>query len=138
MQRDVDGSVSSLRFELLREGIEDYEYLWLLRTLGDAHFADRVVSDLVVDVSAFSRNSAALFAARERMARRIEKLAANPDPAGLFADNESSSVGAVQALKSRGARHVKLVAFDASEQLVADLAAGWIDSLVVQNPFQMG
>jgi ribose transport system substrate-binding protein len=65
-------------------------------------------------------------------------LTAHPDLAGLFADNESSSVGAVQALKSRGARQVRLVAFDASEQLVADLEAGWIDSLIVQNPFKMG
>jgi ribose transport system substrate-binding protein len=65
-------------------------------------------------------------------------LTAHPDLAGLFADNESSSSGAVQALKSRDARQVKLVAFDASDQLIADLRAGWIDSLVVQNPFRMG
>ena len=65
-------------------------------------------------------------------------LTANPDLAGLFADNESSSSGAVQALKSRNARSVKLVAFDASDQLIADLRAGWIDSLVVQDPFKMG
>jgi ribose transport system substrate-binding protein len=65
-------------------------------------------------------------------------LTAHPDLAGLFADNESSSAGTVQALKSRGAKTVKLVAFDASEQLVADMRAGWIDSIVVQNPFKMG
>ncbi len=65
-------------------------------------------------------------------------LAAHPDLAGVFADNESSSAGAVQALKGRGASHVKLVAFDASEQLIADLREGAIDSLVVQNPFRMG
>ncbi|MCW5980331.1 MAG: substrate-binding domain-containing protein [Bryobacteraceae bacterium] len=65
-------------------------------------------------------------------------LAAHPDLAGLFADNESSSAGSVQALKSRGAKQVKLVAFDTSEQLVADMKAGWIDSFVVQNPFKMG
>jgi hypothetical protein len=73
-QDDVDGPVSSLRFELLREGIEDYEYLWLLKSMGDQEFADRVVRDLVVDVSAFSRNVAELFAARDRMAQRIESL----------------------------------------------------------------
>jgi len=72
------------------------------------------------------------------MALTENMLAANADLAGLFADNESSSSGAVQAVKSRGSRHVKLVAFDASEQLVNDLRAGWIDSLVVQNPFKMG
>jgi len=65
-------------------------------------------------------------------------LTAHPDLAGLFADNESSSSGAVQALKSRAAKQVKLVAFDASEQLVTDLREGFIDSLVVQNPFKMG
>ncbi len=72
------------------------------------------------------------------MALTENMLAAHADLAGLFADNESSSTGAVQALKARGARGVKLVAFDASEQLVNDLRAGWIDSLVVQNPFKMG
>ncbi|MEZ5402592.1 MAG: substrate-binding domain-containing protein [Bryobacteraceae bacterium] len=65
-------------------------------------------------------------------------LTAHPDLAGLFADNESSSVGAVQGLKSRGARNVKLVAFDASQQLVRDCEEGWIDSIVVQDPFKMG
>lgn len=65
-------------------------------------------------------------------------LAAHRDLAGVFADNESSSSGAVQALKSRNARGVKMVAFDASEQLVQDVRDGWIDSLVVQDPFKMG
>jgi ribose transport system substrate-binding protein len=72
------------------------------------------------------------------MAATENVLSAHPDLAGLFADNESSSAGAVQALKSRNARQVKLVAFDASEQLVADLRSGWIDAIVVQNPFRMG
>jgi ribose transport system substrate-binding protein len=65
-------------------------------------------------------------------------LAAHPDLAGIFADNESSSAGALQALKGRGASHVRLVAFDANEQLTASLRDGWIDSIVVQNPFRMG
>jgi len=75
-QKDVDGPVSSIRFELLREGIEDYEYLWLLKSLGDGKFADETVKNMVVDVRAFSRNTEELFAARERMARRIEELLA--------------------------------------------------------------
>jgi ribose transport system substrate-binding protein len=65
-------------------------------------------------------------------------LTAHPDLAGVFADNESSSAGAVQALKSRNAKTVKMVAFDASDQLIDDMKAGWIDSIVVQNPFKMG
>jgi len=73
-QNDVDGPVSSIRLELLREGIEDYEYLWLLKSLGDSDFADRAVQGMAVDVSAFSRNVEELFELRERMAARIESL----------------------------------------------------------------
>jgi ribose transport system substrate-binding protein len=72
------------------------------------------------------------------MAETENILTAHPDLAGLFADNESSSSGAVQALKSRSAKNIKLVAFDASDQLIASLRDGSIDSLIVQNPFRMG
>jgi ribose transport system substrate-binding protein len=72
------------------------------------------------------------------MALTENLLTAHPDLAGLFADNESSSSGAVQGLKSRSARKVKMVAFDASEQLVADVKDGWIDSLILQDPYRMG
>ena len=65
-------------------------------------------------------------------------MTAHSDLVGLFADNETSSSGCVQALKSRNAKTVKLVAFDASDQLIKDMKDGWIDSLVVQNPFKMG
>jgi ribose transport system substrate-binding protein len=65
-------------------------------------------------------------------------LTAHPDLAGLYADNESSADGALQAVKSRGAGKVKLVVMDASESLLAALRSGAVDSIVVQNPFRMG
>ncbi len=65
-------------------------------------------------------------------------LTSHPKLDGIFASNESSTVGAVQALKARGmAGKVKLVGFDSSPSLLDDLRAGIIDSLVLQNPFQM-
>jgi hypothetical protein len=73
-QPNVIGPVSSIRLELLREGIEDYEYLWMLKDLGDKDFAEIMVSNMVVDVSAFSRNVEELYLARQSMARRLEKL----------------------------------------------------------------
>jgi hypothetical protein len=48
-------------------------YLWLVKSLGDEAFADAVARDLVVDVSTFSRNVEELFAARARLAERIEQ-----------------------------------------------------------------
>ena len=71
-QPDVDGPVSSIRFELLREGIEDYVYLSMLEKLGDKAFADKTVESMVVDVGDFSRNATALYNARKSLATRIE------------------------------------------------------------------
>ena len=65
-------------------------------------------------------------------------LTAHPDLRGLFADNESSSVGAVMALKARGNSRVRTVVFDANDQLIADLQDRQIDAMVVQYPFVMG
>jgi len=66
-------------------------------------------------------------------------LTAHPDLLGIFCSNEAGTLGAVQAAKSKGlAGKVKIVGFDASPTLVEDLRAGYIDSLVVQDPFRMG
>ncbi len=73
-QPDVNGPVSSIRFELLREGIEDYEYLWMLKNNGAADFAEQIVHNLVIDVSTFSRNLDELYLARRSMATRLEDL----------------------------------------------------------------
>ena len=64
-------------------------------------------------------------------------LTAHPDADGMFASNETGSVGAAQALRGRQSK-VKLVGFDWSPTLLEDLKTGAIDSLVVQHPFKMG
>ncbi len=65
-------------------------------------------------------------------------LTAHPALDGIFAANESSTVGAVQGVKARGlAGKVKIVGFDSSPTLLEDLRSGALDSLVVQDPFQM-
>jgi hypothetical protein len=74
-QPNVDGPVSSIRFELLRDGIEDYEYLWMLKNSGDKDFAEEQVRNLVIDVSSFSRNLEELYIVRKAMARRLEEKA---------------------------------------------------------------
>lgn len=71
-QPNVDGPVSSIRFELLREGIEDFVVLSMLKKAGHEAFAQQQVNDLVIDVSAFSRNLKELYLARQAMAKRLE------------------------------------------------------------------
>jgi ribose transport system substrate-binding protein len=68
-----------------------------------------------------------------------DMLTSHPDLNGLFASNESSTVGAVRAIRQRGlSNRVVLVGFDSTPDLVAQVRDGSIDSLVVQNPFKMG
>ncbi len=71
------------------------------------------------------------------MAVSENMLTAHPDMDGMFASNESSTVGASQAVKARKSK-VKLVGFDWSPTLLEDLRAGVVDSLVAQHPFKMG
>jgi ribose transport system substrate-binding protein len=66
-------------------------------------------------------------------------LTAHPDLTAIFCSNESGTIGAVQGAKSKGvAGKLKIVGFDSSPTVLEDLQAGYIDSLVVQNPFRIG
>jgi ribose transport system substrate-binding protein len=64
-------------------------------------------------------------------------LTAHPDLDGMFCSNESGTSGAAQALKARRSK-IKLVGFDSSPMLIDQLQAGWINTLVIQDPFKMG
>ena len=71
--------------------------------------------------------------------RATDILTAHPDLNGIFASNESSSVGAVQAIKQKNLQgKVLLVGFDSSPNLIEDLKGGALDSLVLQDPYRMG
>jgi hypothetical protein len=96
-RKSLDGPVSSIRWEMLREGIEDYEYLWLLRAWADALDASlrslgdesesaraavaaargllEVPEDIVRSMTEFARESSPIYAHRERVAEAIERLA---------------------------------------------------------------
>lgn len=62
------------------------------------------------------------------------------DVDGVFCPNENSAVGMTKALRDigRAGGKVKMIGFDAGTQLVADLKAGDVQALVVQNPVLMG
>ena len=68
-----------------------------------------------------------------------DALTANPDLLGVFADNNTSGVGAARAIKDNtAAERIPVVAFDSDPQENAALADGSIDALVVQNPYFFG
>jgi ribose transport system substrate-binding protein len=77
--------------------------------------------------------------AAKSLAVAEDLLTAHADLTGMFASNESSTVGAVRAIRQRKlAGKATLVGFDATSDLVANVREGAIDSLVLQNPRKMG
>jgi ribose transport system substrate-binding protein len=68
-----------------------------------------------------------------------DAITANPNLAGIFADNNTSGTGAARAIKDNNASgKIPVVAFDTDPQENAALADGSIDALVVQNPYFFG
>jgi ribose transport system substrate-binding protein len=68
-----------------------------------------------------------------------DAISANSDLVGVFADNNTSGVGAATAIQDNNAAdRIPVVAFDSDPKENAALAAGTIDALVVQNPFFFG
>ena len=66
-------------------------------------------------------------------------LTKNTELDGIFACNESTSVGTLRALQSqKRAGKMKMIGFDAGGLLIEGVQDGIVDSLVVQNPYKMG
>jgi ribose transport system substrate-binding protein len=58
---------------------------------------------------------------------------------GIFAPNESSASGMLDALRSLGLnRKIHLMGFDSSKPLLQAVAKGDIDGLILQDPYRMG
>ena len=81
--------VSSIRWEMLREGIEDYEMLWLLRDLlrkkGDRLPAERrkemenllaVPPTITTNMTTFTKSPKPIYEHRSKVAEAIEELSA--------------------------------------------------------------
>lgn len=81
------GPLATIRLENIRDGIEDYEYFWLLRqeieklkdcagptaavVLARAQKAAEIGDDLVKDLTSFSRSPEAIYAKRKQVAEAI-------------------------------------------------------------------
>ena len=70
-QENVYGPVGSLRFALLREGLEELELLERLSALGGRDEADAIAASICGGVKDFSRDPNELEAARHRLIRAI-------------------------------------------------------------------
>ena len=69
---DVSGPVSSIRFEQLRKGLQDVEYLYLLESKGHKEEARKLCGELVSSAELFSRDPARYEEIKEEAAKMIE------------------------------------------------------------------
>jgi hypothetical protein len=63
--------VESIRLKLIREGLEDYEYLHLLDATGASSFAKDIVNEIVRKTYDFEQDPDKLYDARRRMAEKL-------------------------------------------------------------------
>jgi hypothetical protein len=77
--------IETVRLKLIREGLEDYEYLAKLTQLGDRGFANAQARTLVTNTYTWSHDPAALYAARRALAQRIVALQGSEAPPQLAA-----------------------------------------------------
>ena len=69
-----DGPIGSIRLANLRDGIEDYEYLWRLAELTDLETTRAACEPVTTSLMAFTREPEVVEAVRRRVAGRIERL----------------------------------------------------------------
>ena len=77
----TDIPIASIRLKMIREGMEDYEYLKLLSDSGDPQMARSVARDLFPSAYHTDVDPAKVMAAREAIANRILQLTGKPAPA---------------------------------------------------------
>jgi hypothetical protein len=70
--------VSGVRMKRFREGSEDYEYIQILKDLGQKQFALNTTRTVAVDFHTWTQDKDVLYAARKLLGDRIHGL--NPDP----------------------------------------------------------
>ncbi len=89
-QRRIEGPTPSIRWELIREGIEDYEYLFLLDALADeleangqaeelveqARELQRMIGDLITSTTEYTSDPDVLGSLRSMIGDMIERLKA--------------------------------------------------------------
>jgi len=80
----TDVPVASIRLKMIRDGMEDYEYLHAVARAGDPQFARAVALDLFPTPYQTEQDPAKLAAAREQLAQRLLALTGKPVPPAVL------------------------------------------------------
>jgi glycosyl hydrolase family 123 len=70
----VKGVVASMRLKWLRDGVEDYDYVQILKDLGKADLAMQITRSVGPDWTNWTRDAGAIEAARQKLGETIDQL----------------------------------------------------------------
>ena len=73
-QIGFDGPVASIRLKWLRESIEDFSYIQLLRDNGEWQFARQQINTFAWSMTNWKNNPQALYRARQAMGEKLEQI----------------------------------------------------------------
>ena len=74
----VKGVVASMRLKWLRDGVEDYDYIQILKDLGKSDLAMSIARSVGPDWTHWSRNPEAIESARVKLGEAIEQIRNTP------------------------------------------------------------
>jgi hypothetical protein len=77
----IRGVAPSMRLKWIRDGVEDYEYIALLKKAGLGDWALQIAGSVAHDWSNWTRNPNALESARRALGQKLDSLASNDTPA---------------------------------------------------------
>ena len=69
-----------MRLKWIRDGVEDYEYVELLKQAGDGDWAIEIVRRVGRDWSHWTRDPEMLAAARQQLGQKLDALSPDADP----------------------------------------------------------
>jgi len=67
--------VPSMRLKFIRDGVDDFDYIAMLKDLGQGALVDQILSTIAPDWQNWTKDTAALQAARIRMGQELDRLA---------------------------------------------------------------
>ena len=74
-QVGLKGAIPSMRLKWIREGVEDYEYIEILKRWGYKDWAMKTVHQVAKDMHHWNADPAVLNAARKKLGEKINQLA---------------------------------------------------------------
>jgi hypothetical protein len=96
-QVGIKGVVPSMRLKWLRDGVEDYDYIQILKNLGREDVAMQIARSVGPDWTNWTRDPAAIESARHKLGETISQIMTAQSPKASSASPSGAGKGASAA-----------------------------------------